>query len=97
MLHVETIVYVHVYAGSICLILTGKLSHQLWILVTFVINCFQGYVLYISDLQRSVHEIHAGEKLEHSIRLEVAVRVIGVVIEGETWLSVTGYWWAQWV
>ena len=84
MLHVETFVYMDMNAGTICLILTCKLSHQLWILVTFVINCFQGYVLYISDLKRSVHEMHAGEKLEHSIGLEVAVRVIGVVIEGET-------------
>ena len=32
----------------------------------------------------------AWQKFEHSVGLEVAVRVIGVVIEGETWLSGTG-------
>ena len=32
----------------------------------------------------------AGEKLKHSVGLEVAVRVIGVVIEGETRLTGTG-------
>ena len=32
----------------------------------------------------------AGQKLEHSVGLEVAVRVIGVVIEGVTRLSGTG-------
>ena len=32
----------------------------------------------------------AWEKLEHSVRLEVSVRVIGVVIEGVTRLSGTG-------
>ena len=30
------------------------------------------------------------QKLEHSVGLEVAVRVIGIVIEGETRLSGTG-------
>ena len=30
------------------------------------------------------------QKLEHSVGLEIAVRVIGVVIEGETGLSRTG-------
>ena len=30
------------------------------------------------------------KKLEHSVGLEVAVRVIGVVVEGETRLSRTG-------
>ena len=32
----------------------------------------------------------AWQKFEHSVGLEVAVRVIGVVIERETWLSGTG-------
>ena len=32
----------------------------------------------------------AWQKLEHSVGLEVVVRVIGVVIEGETRLSGTG-------
>ena len=32
----------------------------------------------------------AGQKLEHSVGLEVAVRVIGVVIESVTRLSGTG-------
>ena len=31
----------------------------------------------------------ARQKLEHSVGLEVVVRVIGVLIEGETWLSRT--------
>ena len=32
----------------------------------------------------------ARQKLEHSVGLEVVVRVIDVLIEGETWLSRTG-------
>ena len=32
----------------------------------------------------------AWQKFEHSVGPEVVVRVIGVVIEGETWLSGTG-------
>ena len=32
----------------------------------------------------------AGQKLEHSVGLEVVVRVTGVLAEGETWLSRTG-------
>ena len=34
--------------------------------------------------------VGAGQKLEHSIGLEVVVRVFGVLFEGETWLSRTG-------
>ena len=52
-------------------------------------TCFEGYVLYISDLQRSVHEMCTWQKLEHSVGLEIVVRVIGVVIEGVTRLSGT--------
>ena len=58
--------------------------------VTIVITCFQGYVLYITDLQRSIHEMCSWQKLEHSVGLEVVVRVIGVVIAGMTRLSGTG-------
>ena len=32
----------------------------------------------------------ARQKLEHSVGLEVVVRVIDVLTEGETWLSRTG-------
>ena len=64
-----------------CLMLTGELSHQLWVHVTIVITCFQGYVFYTSDLQRSVHEMCTWQKLEHSVGLEVAVRVIGAGLE----------------
>ena len=32
----------------------------------------------------------AWQKLEHRVGLEIVVRVIGVLVEGETWLSRTG-------
>ena len=34
--------------------------------------------------------VSAGQKLEHSVGLEVVVRVVDVLPEGETWLSRTG-------
>ena len=34
--------------------------------------------------------VGAGQELEHSVGLEVVVRVTGVLVEGETWLSRTG-------
>ena len=34
--------------------------------------------------------VSARQKLEHSVGLEVVVRVTGVLVEGETWLSRTG-------
>ena len=34
--------------------------------------------------------VGAGQKLEHSVGLEVVVQVTGVLVEGETWLSRTG-------
>ena len=37
--------------------------------------------MYISNLKRSVDSMHAGQKLEHSVGLEVIFGVIGVVIE----------------
>ena len=41
-------------------------------------------------MQRSVYAMGARQKLEHSVGLEVVVRVIDVLTEGETWLSRTG-------
>ena len=34
--------------------------------------------------------VGARQKLEHSVGLEVVVGVIGILVEGETWLSRTG-------
>ena len=34
--------------------------------------------------------VGAWQKLGHSVRLEVVFQVIGVLVEGETWLSRTG-------
>ena len=34
--------------------------------------------------------VGAGQKLEHSVGLEIVMCVTGVVVEGETWLSRTG-------
>ena len=34
--------------------------------------------------------VGARQKLEHSVGLKVVVRVIDVLVEGETWLSRTG-------
>ena len=43
--------------------------------------------MYISNLKRSVDSMHAGQKLEHSVGLEVIFGVFGVVIEGEARLT----------
>ena len=34
--------------------------------------------------------VGAGQKLEHSVGIEVAIRVFGVLVECEAWLSRTG-------
>ena len=44
----------------------------------------------ISYLNRSVDVVSAREKLEHSDGLEVVVRVVTVLAEGEAWLARTG-------
>ena len=43
----------------------------------------------ISYDERPVHVVGAGQKLEDSVGLEVASRVIDVLAEGETWLPRT--------
>ena len=67
-----------------------KLCHQVRVLITLVMETFKRHILNISYVNRSVNVVGAREKLEHSVGLEVVVRVVTVLIESEAWLTRTG-------
>ena len=46
--------------------------------------------MHIANGNRSIHAVGARQELESSVRLEVVIRVIDVLTEGEAWLSRTG-------
>ena len=48
------------------------------------------HILNVSNVNRSVNVVSARKKLEHTVGLEVVVRVITVLTEGEAWLTRTG-------
>ena len=67
-----------------------KLYHYVRVLITSVMETFKRHVLNIFNVNRSVNVVGAREKLEHSVGLEVVVRVVTVLAKGETWLTRTG-------
>ena len=67
-----------------------KLCHHMRVLITLVMETFKRHILNISYLSRSADVVSAREKLEHSVGLEVVVRVLTVPAEGGAWLARTG-------
>ena len=60
------------------------------VLITLVTVAFERYIIAVSYVNRFVNIVSAREKLEYSVGLEVVVRVITVLAEGEAWLTRTG-------
>ena len=58
--------------------------------IILFLKTFKQHILSIAYANRSVNEVSAREKLEHSVGLEVEVSINTVLAEGEASLARTG-------
>ena len=88
-LHQKKLHHKLIVSGTIIAFLQFRLElcHHVRVLITLVMETFKRHILNIYFVNRSVNEVSARKKLEHSVGLEVVVGVITVLSGSDIVLS----------